>query len=224
MRATTAKMSKSSGGTWTQRRLADIEPRIPSRETEANESDAGPTDQPTLPRLALPLVIAEAAITLVVAGTAFVVIDALAPGTDVFRNSSAVGFLSPKTLTVWESIALWAGLAAVIGAVAPFSSRFRGGSSGIPGATALLLVYSPLAFLIAIMSWSAGLSVIRDVRTTLPFVFGSVAIAEWGLSMTRIRVPWGVIHGPESTIWMAVLAGVLIARWSHGDIGLSSDE
>lgn len=158
----------------------------------------------------------EMAVTLTCAGIAYAFIDWLAPGGTVFRSSSAVGFLSPKTLTVWESIALWSGLAAVVGTVAPFSSRFRSGSMGLAGSAALLAFSSPLTFLIALGTWFVGISLIRSVRTTLPVVFVVVAASEWALSMTRVRVPWGVIHGPESTIWMAVLAGVLVARWSHG--------
>jgi hypothetical protein len=164
-----------------------------------------------------PLVIAsEVIVTLVTARIAYAFIDWLAPGGTVFRSSSAVGFLSPKTLTVWESIALWSGLAAIIGAIAPVTSRFRNGSMGLSGAAALLAVYSPIIFLIALGTWFIGIGIIRDVRSTLPIVFLTVAASEWVLSMTRVRVAWGVIHGPESTIWMAVLAGVLIARWSHG--------
>lgn len=161
-------------------------------------------------------VVAEAAATIGCAWVAYTFIDWLAPGGTVFRSSSAVGFLSPKTLTVWESIALWAGLAAIVGAIAPVTSRFRSGSMGIAGAASLLAVYSPIIFLIGLGTWFVGISLVRDVRTTLPIVFVTVAAAEWALSMTRVRVAWGVIHGPESTIWMAVLAGVLIARWSHG--------
>lgn len=160
--------------------------------------------------------VTEATVTIACAFVAFEFIDWLAPGGTVFRSSSAVGFLSPKTLTVWESIALWAGLAAIVGAVAPITSRFRAGSMGMAGAAGMLAVFSPIALLIALGTWFVGVSVIRDVRTTLPLVFVAVAGAEWALSLTRGRIAWGVIHGPESTIWMAVLAGVLIARWTHG--------
>lgn len=158
----------------------------------------------------------EIAVTIGCAWVAYAFIDWLAPGGTVFRSSSAVGFLSPKTLTVWESIALWSGLAAIVGAIAPVTSRFRGGSMGIAGAASLLAFYSPIIFLIGLGTWFVGISIVRDVRTTLPIVFVAVAASEWALSMTRVRVAWGVIHGPESTIWMAALAGVLIARWSHG--------
>lgn len=161
-------------------------------------------------------VASEVAVTVACAWVSYTFIDWLAPGGTVFRSSSAVGFLSPKTLTVWESIALWAGLAAIVGAIAPITSRFRAGSMGIAGAASLLALYSPIIFLIALGTWFVGISILRDVRTTLPIVFVTVAASEWVLSMTRVRVAWGVIHGPESTIWMAVLAGVLIARWSHG--------
>lgn len=161
-------------------------------------------------------VIAEAVATIGCAWVSYAFIDWLAPGGTVFRSSSAVGFLSPKTLTVWESIALWAGLGAIVGAIAPLTSRFRSGSMGIAGAASLLAFYSPIIFLIGLGTWFVGISLVRDVRTTLPIVFVTVAASEWALSMTRVRVAWGVIHGPESTIWMAVLAGVLVARWSHG--------
>ena len=167
-----------------------------------------------------PLVIgSEVAVTIGCAWIAYAFIDWLAPGGTVFRSSSAIGFLSPKTLTVWESIALWSGLGAIIGSIAPFTSRFRDGSMGISGAAAMLALYSPIIFLIGLGTWFTGISLVRDVRSTLPLVFVAVALSEWILSMTRVRVAWGLIHGPESTIWMAVLAGVLIARWSHGGPG-----
>ena len=168
-------------------------------------------------------VAAEVVATVGCAWVAYAVISWLAPGGTEFRNASAVGFLSPKALTVWESIALWSGLGAIVGAIAPISSRFRNGSMGIAGAASLLAFYSPIIFLIGLGTWFVGISVVRDVRTTLPIVFITVAASEWVLSMTRVRVAWGVIHGPESTIWMAALAGVLIARWSHGgpDVALN---
>jgi glycerol-3-phosphate acyltransferase PlsY len=188
----------------------------------SNRAEADKNTQPQ------PLVIAsEVIVTLAVARIAYGFIDWLAPGGTVFRSSSAIGVLSPKTLTVWESIALWSGLGAILGAIAPVTSRFRNGSMGISGAAALLAVYSPIIFLIALGTWFIGIGIIRDVRSTLPIVFITVAASEWVLSMTRVRVAWGVIHGPESTIWMAVLAGVLIARWSHGgptaQIGVRSE-
>lgn len=173
-----------------------------------------------------PGVFAEIAVTVGCAWVAYAFIDWLAPGGTVFRSSSAVGFLSPKTLTVWESIALWAGLGAIVGAIAPITSRFQSGSMGIAGAASLLAFYSPIIFLIGLGTWFVGISLVRDVRTTLPIVFVTVAASEWALSMTRVRVAWGVIHGPESTIWMAVLAGVLVARWSHGgpDLARPTDQ
>lgn len=162
------------------------------------------------------VVVSEVAVTVGSAWIAYTFIDWLAPGGTVFRSSSAVGFLSPKTLTVWESIALWSGLGAILGSIAPITSRFTSGSMGISGAAGLLAIYSPIIFLIALGTWFVGISVIRSVRMTLPLVFVTVAVSEWILSMTRVRVAWGLIHGPESTIWMAVLAGVLLARWTHG--------
>ena len=166
--------------------------------------------------------LAEAVVTLAAATAAQLVIEATAPGSSGFRNFSAVGFLSPKALTVWEAVALWAGLAAVIGAVAPFSSRFRGGSSGIAGAAVLVVRFVPGLLPIAAGAWITGIAAFKSVRTTLPLVFGSVVVAEWVLSFTRLQSPWGVVHGPEPTLWLAGMACVLIARWSHGYVGLGT--
>lgn len=146
-------------------------------------------------------------------------IDAVAPGSNAFRNTSAVGFLSSKALTVWESVSLWAGLAGVVGFVAPFPRRGADGSSGLASAGALLAVTSPITFLSSIAMFFAGINLLGDARRAVPIALGSAAGIEWLLSMLRVRPGLGLVNGPETTLWVVMLAGVLMARWSHGSDG-----
>lgn len=160
---------------------------------------------------------AEAVAALLWAGLSYLLIDALAPGSTDFRNSSAVGFLSSSVLTVWESVALWAGLSVTVGIVAPLFPRPHKGSSGIAPVAALLAVFSPGTLVAAFAAWFLSLGILDRPRLALAVTFGSVAVTEWLLSLLRIQAPWGIIHGPESTLWVTACAGVLLARWTHGD-------
>lgn len=157
----------------------------------------------------------EGAAAVLWGGIAYLLIDLVAPGTSDFRNTSAIGFLSGKALTVWESAALWAGLAVVVGAVAPLPTRGRDGSRGLAASGALLATYSPITLLIAAAAVFAGANVLRSTRAGFLVGFLTIAAAEWVLSMVRIRLGVGFINGPETSLWAVVLAGVLIARWSH---------
>lgn len=164
----------------------------------------------------------EVAVAVIWASMTYAVIDRFAPGTTSFRDFSAVGFLSPKALTVWESVTLWAALGVVCGLMAPFRFRFQNGGFGLgsnglaPGA-AVLLLYSPITFFVGLFGWFGAQSVFR-ARTAVLVALGVAVTSEWLLSMipqTFIRTGWGVIHGPESTLWVAALAGALAARQSH---------
>ncbi len=170
---------------------------------------------------------AEIVVTMLWAAISFAVIDRLAPGTSAFRNSSAVGFLSSKALTVWESAALWTGLATLLGFVAPITRRAREGSNGLAGAGALLLTYSPIALLAAGAAFVAGSAAGSAAgsgagsaagpaarKSTSAGAIGAAvgfAVTEWILGMFDVRTGWGFISGPETALWAVVMAGVLIA-------------
>ncbi len=172
-------------------------------------------DQPEENAAVLGRAMVEGAAAVVWAAVAYLFIDAVAPGSSDFRNTSATGFLSGKALTVWESAALWTGLAVVVGTVAPLPTRGRDGSRGLAAAGALLAAYSPITLIVAAAAVFAGTNVLRSSRAGFFLGFLTVAGAEWALSMVRIRIGVGFINGPETSLWAAVLAGVLIARWTH---------
>ena len=63
---------------------------------------------------------------------------AVAPGV----TFSLVASLSFQVLFVWDSVALWCALAAVVGSVAPPWTAFRGGGDGVAAVAALLVISS----------------------------------------------------------------------------------
>jgi hypothetical protein len=163
----------------------------------------------------------EMAASVIWAGLSFAIIDRVAPGTNTFRQFSAIGFLSPKALTVWESIALWSGLGVVVGVVIPIRcggdrQHQRRGSSGLAAGGALLLAYVPLAFFLSLGAWFAAQPFAKR-RVAVLVALGVAVTSEWILSMTRLRPGWGVIHGPETVLWVTALAGLIAARISHPD-------
>jgi hypothetical protein len=166
-----------------------------------------------------PAVVTEIATTLVMAVAAWQLIRSQAPGRTTFQNASAIGFLSSQVLPVWGSLALWTGLAAVIGQVAPATKRFRSGSSGVAGCLALLVAFLPLTAMVAAGAWLGSLAVTREVRPALVLSYSAVVVGEWIFGILNPPGPWGLVHGPESTLFVAVMAGVLTFRWAEGDVG-----
>lgn len=168
-------------------------------------------------RAALRTAALEVAAALLWAAFAYRMIDRLAPGTNQFRSFSAVGILSPRALTIWEAVALWSGLAVVCGTLVPFRRGFIKGGSGLAPAAALVLVYLPLTFFVTVASWF-GVQFLLGRRRALLVTFFVAVTTEWFLSMLSTSAAgsaWGLVHGPESTLWLAVTCGALAARQSH---------
>ncbi len=138
--------------------------------------------------------------------------DVFAPGSTTFRDSSAVGFLSSQTLTAWESAALWAGSAVVCGLAFPAPLRVDRGSPGLAAAAGLVLVHLPLAGFVATGAFFANQLVRGGQRWSWTIGLLTLPGIEWVLSMLKIGPSWGLVHGPETALWMLVLAGLLAAR------------
>lgn len=163
----------------------------------------------------------EAVAVVIWAYLSFRLIDWVAPGTSQFREFSAVGILSPRALTIWEAVALWSGLAVVVGFIAPFDRGFRIGSNGLAAGAGLVLAFSPFPLLAAIFAWAGAQWLLRPRTAILVSLFVLVT-SEWMLSMPSTSVTpraWGLVHGPETTLWLAGLGGALAARQSHAPAG-----
>jgi hypothetical protein len=155
------------------------------------------------------LALVEAIAALLLATLTWTVVRRIAPGGDA--ELSRLASLSPQVLTAWESAALWCGLAAVVGQVAPVWWDFRDGGDGLAPAAGLLAAYAPIPLLVAIAVGSLASVVTHrdDVarRTGLVGLVGFGWLAWWADWPSG----WGSGNGPELTLWSAVLAGVLFA-------------
>jgi glycerol-3-phosphate acyltransferase PlsY len=131
-------------------------------------------------------------------------------GTATRANQSAVGFLADQVLTSWESVALWAGLAAVAGHVASPWLRFRGDHGQAP-ALALAVVYSPLAFSAGVATFFLTLAATRRPVPAVVASVGAFAVYAWVAWTFDWQAGWGITNGPELTLWSAALAGLIAA-------------
>lgn len=156
------------------------------------------------------LVGVEALLALAAAHIAWQVIESVAPGGQGGIPSS-IGVLSEQVLAVWQSVALWAGFAAVLGHVAPVWLRFRGGT-GVPPALLLSFVYLPLVFGSAVIGFFAGLALTRNRRLAIVAALPVALTTEWLAWVFDLPDGWGMRSGPEACLWVFVTGLVLIAR------------
>jgi len=152
---------------------------------------------------------ALAALTTLVATTvAWDVAVAASPGA---RDFAAIGIFSDQALGAWVSVALWTGAAAVVGHVAPVWSGFRGGT-GVPPALALALAYVPTVFAVAAGTFLAVYGLRRSPQIALLGAVPAALVFSYLAWLGDLQGGWGITNGPESTLWVAAVGGVLFAR------------
>lgn len=152
----------------------------------------------------------EAFVALAVSTAAWWTIQQVSPGSGFSR----IGYFSNQVLAAWQSVALWAGLAVVIGFCAPAFRRFRGGS-GLASAAALLAAHFPW-FLFATAGIGAlGFAAARSVRMAQGAAIAALLPVAWLGWVLEWLPAWGLPAGPEATVWSMVLAIVLGTRWWH---------
>lgn len=153
----------------------------------------------------------EAFVALATSTGAWFAIERVSPGS----NFSRVGYLSDEVLAAWQSVALWAGLAVVVGLVAPVFDRFQGGT-GMVAAAALLAAHFPW-FLFTAMA--GGAVVYAFTHSLYHAHLGAITVllpASWVLWVSDWLPMWGLPTGPEGSLWVMVLSMVLGVRWWHG--------
>lgn len=137
---------------------------------------------------------------------------AATPGANTF---SAVAVFSNQAIGAWVSVALWTGMAAVLGHAAPVWTGFRGGS-GLPPALALTAAYTPLVLLVA----GASFLVVRGVSgrpvTALRVALAATVVFAYVAWLVDLQAGWGVTNGPEVTLWTSAVAVTLFARLQSG--------
>lgn len=149
-----------------------------------------------------------AAATLAATTLAWELTSSATPGAG---NFSAVAVFSNQVIGAWVSVALWTGMAAVVGHVAPAWTGFRGGS-GLPPAIALLVVYTPLVLLAGAGAFLVAYGVRRRPRSSVLLSLPVMVVFAYVAWLADLQAGWGVINGPEVTLWTTALAGILFAR------------
>lgn len=154
--------------------------------------------------------ILEAFIALTISTAAWIAIKAVSPGS----NFSRIGYFSNQVLSAWQSVALWTGLAVIVGMCAPVFRRFRG-SPGIAPAAALLVVHFPWFLFAAIGAAVAAFAFAKSVRSAQIAAIAVLLPTAWLGWVLEWLPAWGLPAGPEATIWAMVLSMVLGVRWWH---------
>ncbi|MDP9006525.1 MAG: glycerol-3-phosphate acyltransferase [Actinomycetota bacterium] len=149
-----------------------------------------------------------AAMTLVATTVAWELTLAATPGANTF---SAVAVFSNQAIGAWVSVALWTGMAAVLGHAAPVWTGFRGGS-GLPPALALTAAYTPLLLLMAAAAFLVAYGLTRRPVTSLLAALPAMVVFAYVAWLVDLQAGWGVTNGPEVTLWTAALAVTLFAR------------
>ena len=183
------------------------------------ETDGRPLDEQLRALLAGPsatpvVAVLDAGKVLLAATITWHAVVAVSPGgTASVPNQSAVAFLSDQVLVSWQSAALWAGLAAVVGHLAPVWLGFRGDHGQAPG-LALAVVYAPIGFVAGVAAFFVARAVLGADRLVAAVAVSLAAFVGWCWLawIGDVQVAWGVPAGPEATLWAAVLAGVLAVR------------
>ena len=170
-------------------------------------------------RQGAPTELVDAMAALVVATIAWRIISWVAPAgssstslVGTGSTTSSIAAFSAQVLTVWQSVALWTGLAAVVGSIAPIFGRFRGGS-GLAAAASLTFVYAPTVLMGAMAGYFLGLLFVSRPRDAVPAgLFAGITIA-WLTWWFDTNPGWGNVNGPEISLWTTVTAGILFSRW-----------
>ena len=153
--------------------------------------------------------VTEVVVAVAATAAGYYVTKAIAPGTVV----SSIAFESIQVVLVWESVALWCGASAVLGAAAPITTMFRG-SSGLAAGGAVAALFAPAVLLAALGATVVGSVVFRGrYRDAAAVGLCAAPAYAWVAWAADLQGLWGVTHGPELALWTAAVSSILIARW-----------
>ena len=90
--------------------------------------------------------------------------------------------------------------------------RLRLAGSGLGPAAGLALLYLPLIGLPALVAWAVIRPLSPDRAWATAATITSAVGAAWVFSVIDPASPWGLVHGPETALWAAVVGGALLGR------------
>lgn len=152
----------------------------------------------------------EAFTALAVSTAAWWTIQEVSPGSGFSR----IGYFSNQVLSAWQSVALWSGLAVVVGVCAPVFRRFAGGA-GLAPTAALLGVHYPWFLFATLGAGALALGASRSARLAQGAAIAVLLPVAWLGWVLEWQPAWGLPAGPEATVWAMVLTIVLGTRWWH---------
>lgn len=153
--------------------------------------------------------LAEALLALSAVSVGWHVTKRLAPGPQL----SQIAFESVQVLLSWQSVALWCGAGAVLGSVFPVLRGFQG-STGLAAAGAIVAVHAPATGLAALAGFAVGMVLFGGrSHAAIAVALCTAPAYEWAAGAADLQAGWGVAHGPELTLWTAVVTVILIAGW-----------
>jgi glycerol-3-phosphate acyltransferase PlsY len=161
-----------------------------------------------------PASVLEAGAALLAATVAWRVTEDVAPGGGNISISAAIGVFSAQALLVWQSVALWAGFGAVVGNLGSMWLRFRGGN-GLAPALALFFVFVPTVFAAGTGGFLLGLAATRRPHLALHAGLVTMLGYEWIAWIYDWPAGWGIRNGPETAVWVTVMAVLLAGRNLH---------
>ncbi|HEX4902030.1 MAG TPA: glycerol-3-phosphate acyltransferase [Acidimicrobiales bacterium] len=152
----------------------------------------------------------EAFATLAISTAAWYAIQQVSPGSGFSR----IGYFSNQVLAAWQSVALWTGLAVVVGICAPVTRRFRGGP-GLAPAGALLAAHFPWFLFASLGAGTVAFGASRSRRVASGAAIAVLLPTAWLGWVLEWLPAWGLPAGPEATVWSMVVVIVLGTRWWH---------
>lgn len=121
----------------------------------------------------------------------------------------------PDALLPWQEVALWTGVAAVLGHVAPVWNGYRGGS-GVAPAAFLAFAFTPVVLFAALGGWFAAMVVSKRKALPLRVALAVAVLAAWASWIFGFGDAWGVPLGAEAMLAVTTAVGLIVAR-GHAD-------
>ena len=145
---------------------------------------------------------------LIAATVAWHAVEAVAPGGG---RVSALAFAADQVLVAWQSVALWAGLTALVAHLYPLRFGVQA-TPNIAPALGLAFVYSPMGFAAAVAGYFVALGATGDRTRAVLGGAAVFALHAWLAWVFEWPFGWGMPSGPELALWSAGAAGVVAGR------------
>jgi hypothetical protein len=117
----------------------------------------------------------------------------------------------PDALVPWQEVAIWTGVAAVLGHAAPVWNGFKGGT-GVATAGIVAFILMPVVLIASLAAWFAAMLVTKRSQVPLRAALGVAVLTAWVWWIFGFGDAWGVPLGAEAMVAVVVAVGIVLAR------------